>query len=100
MINTHDAIRAHMEGRLHKDRIIAFDPGSTLHHQVSVISEGQKKVDDLLVKSLDFILHDPVCRLHLAIASVKRANAAKPTVTYFHQPTTKRRGRPPGRKNK
>lgn len=93
MIKTHDAIRAHMEGRLHKNPA-----------PVIIASEFNKKEEDLLAKSLDFILRDPVCRLHLAIASVKRANAAKPMVKYLHysevEPITKRRGRPPGRKNK
>ena len=97
MINTHDAIRAHMEGRLHKNPAPFLITASEIKE---LASEEQKKVDDLLIKTLDFILHDPVCRLHLAIASVKRANAAKPTVNYLRQPITKRRGRPPGRKNK
>lgn len=94
MINTHDAIRAHMEGRLHKQENPA--PEITPHKQGS---DGYRllfnKEDGLLAKTLGFVLRDPVCRLHLAIASVKRANVVSNV-----EPTKKRRGRPPGRKSK
>lgn len=94
MINTHDAIRAHMEGRLHKQENPA--PEITPHKQGSESYRLLfKKDDELLIKSLDLILRDPVCRLHSAIASVKRANVAS-----IVEPTRNRRGRPPGGENK